>query len=184
MKTWTLGASLLLVLWGWAGRAQTPPHSLPGPVAPAAEETAILADSTMVPAPDAVRAAGGEVDTSVTFSIVTGSRLYPEWREENRVHLNETFYIGDTEFSARVTRFLPDFIIDQGQFLSASSALNNPAVHIYVYGDSGAVDSTWAFQNFPPHFSPNSFWSFQLKEVNGYKADSPSVPPTVTKEEK
>ena len=131
----------------------------------------------MVPAPTAVRIAAALVDTGLAFVIETRSRLYEGWKEESRVGLNEPFFLGDTELTARVTRFLPDFRIDRGQFVTASSTLLNPAVHIYVYGDSGVTDSTWAFQNFPPHFSPRSFWSFQLKEVIGYQSDSLSAAP-------
>jgi hypothetical protein len=52
-----------------------------------------------------------------------------------------------------------------------------------VYKEGAAVDSSWAFLNFPPHFSPRSFYTFQLKEITGYAfgpraaAAQPGSPP-------
>ncbi len=68
--------------------------------------------------------------------------------------------------------------------LNLSEAMNNPAVQVFVLADTGAVDSSWAFLNFPPHFSSKSFYSFQLKEVLGYKGPSskPETPKVSEKE--
>ncbi|HET9234719.1 MAG TPA: hypothetical protein VFP10_11320 [Candidatus Eisenbacteria bacterium] len=107
-------------------------------------------------------------DTSWVFDMVAGSRLYPDWKEEHAVKLNEPFLLGDTPFRAKVTRFLPAFRIENGKPDNWSLEMLNPAVRVFVYSDSGAYDSTWAFKNFPPHFSPKSFFTFQLKEVRGY----------------
>lgn len=115
------------------------------------------------------------VDTTIQFSIQVGNRLYPEWKEDLHVRVGERFYLGDTEFNGEVRKFLPDFRIIDGKILSLSNAMNNPAIQVFVWADSGAVDSSWAFLNFPPHFSPNSFFTFQLKEVRGYEAP-PSTP--------
>jgi len=107
-------------------------------------------------------------DTAWVFTVVAGSRLYPDWSEEHTVRLGEEFFLGDTPFRGRVDRFLPDFKLSGGTVENWSREMENPAVHVYVYGDSGAVDSVWAFRNFPPHFSPRSFFSFQLTEIEGY----------------
>jgi hypothetical protein len=107
-------------------------------------------------------------DTNWVFNLIAGSRLYPDWKEEHSVKLGETFYLGDTPFHAQVARFCPDFGIAEGKVENWSLAMNNPAVHVFVYSDSGTVDSAWAFKNFPPHFSPKSFFTFQLKDVQGY----------------
>jgi hypothetical protein len=175
------GAALfvLLLLFGIGATPVMAPRAMP----PGGGEEPFVPDSTMVPAPTAARMAASPADTGFVFVIETGSRLYPEWKEENQVRLNQIFYIADSKFSARVTRFLPDFRIDQGQFVSASDSLLNPAAHVYVYGDSGAVDSTWAFKNFPPHFSPRSFYSFKLKDVIVPAAASSATPPAVETKE-
>lgn len=138
--------------------AQAPPESNPVPPPP---------EFTPVPPP---------ADTSLVFLIENGSRLYPDWKEEHRVRLNQSFHIGDTQFQATIAAFFPDFKIVDKKPINASLQMNNPAAHVYVRSDSGAVDSTWAFLNFPPHFSPRSFFTFRLKEVLGY-ADSAASPP-------
>ncbi len=125
------------------------------------------------------------VDTTIQFVIQAGNRLYPEWKEDHTVHIGEKFFLGDTPLMGSVRQFLPDFRIIDGKILSLSAAMNNPAIQVFVLADSGAVDSSWAFLNFPPHFSSKSFYSFQLKEVRGYAA--PPTPPGAaegTKKEK
>jgi len=117
-------------------------------------------------------------DTAWIFTVVAGSRLYPDWSEEHTVRLGEEFFLGDTPFHGKVDRFLPDFKLAGGRVENWSRDMENPAVHVYVYGDSGAVDSVWAFKNFPPHFSPRSFFSFQLTDVEGY-----TPPPAAVDEE-
>ena len=107
-------------------------------------------------------------DTSVVFVIETGSRLYPDWKEEHQVRLQEEFFIGDTAYKGVVREFMPDFLIENGKIVSMSDSLRNPAVHVFVLADTGITDSAWAFRNFPPHFSARSFFTFQLKEILGY----------------
>jgi len=121
--------------------------------------------------------APAQPDSGLAFRVEIGSRLYPEWREEQRLHLGELFYLGDSEYTARLRRFVADLRIgEKGEILSASADLANPAVQVFVYHDSTTADSTWAFLNFPPHFSPRSFFTFQLKEVVGYRP-GPKAPP-------
>jgi len=113
------------------------------------------------------------VADSLSFSLEVGNRLYPEWKEAHDVGMDEMFYLGDTEYTAAVERFIPDFRIIDGRPVSFSDSLANPAAYVFVYGDSGAVDSSWAFLNFAPHFSPKSFFTFRLLEVKGYRSSVP-----------
>lgn len=116
-------------------------------------------------------------DTTLQFVIEAGNRLYPEWKEEHTVHIGEKFFLGDTPLVGTVKQFLTDFRIIDGKMLNLSAAMNNPAVQVFVLADTGAVDSSWAFLNFPPHFSSSSFYSFQLKEVRGYEGPSSKPDP-------
>lgn len=119
-------------------------------------------------------------DSNLVFVIEVGSRLYPDWAETTRVHLHEPFHIGDTEFTGVVSEFLPDFRIIDGKIVSVTDQMANPAAHVFVHGDSAAADSSWAFLNFPPHFSPRSFFTFQLTEVIGYEPPLREAPDSVT----
>lgn len=121
-------------------------------------------------------------DTGVVFGIEAGSRLYPDWKETHRVHRDELFYLGDSPMVARVKDFLPDFRIIDGKPRSVSDTLGNPAVHVFVYADSGAVDSVWAFLNFPPHYSERSFFTFRLTGITGLP-QGPVVPPDPARRE-
>lgn len=116
--------------------------------------------------PDSVVAV--EPDTTWRFRLEVGSRLYPDWKEEHTTRFEEDFYLGDTELVARVVRFVPDFRLKDGEVVNWSNELANPAAFIYVVADTGAVDSVWAFLNFPPHYSARSFFSFKLLDVTGY----------------
>ena len=112
-------------------------------------------------------------DTTLVFRVEAGHRLYPDWHEEHQVGLGEEFWLGDLPFRAVIRSFMSDFKIIDGKIVNPSPDLENPSVFLVVLGDSAAVDSSWAFLNFPPHFSPDSFFTFQLKEVHGYEPAKP-----------
>jgi hypothetical protein len=118
---------------------------------------------------------GAAVESTLTFTVEAGNRLYLDWKEEHTVALRDTFYLGDSEFTAVVESFLPDFRIVDGKPVSLADTLGNPAVHVFVLADSGAVDSSWAFLNFPPHFSARSFYTFQLKQIIGFRPKEPAA---------
>ena len=107
-------------------------------------------------------------DSGLVLQVEVGSRLYPGWKEQLRLRLGELFYLGDSEYTARIEEFLPDFRIIDGKFLTLSQELKNPAARVVVYHDTTAADTSWAFLNFPPHFSARSFFTFQLKEIAGF----------------
>jgi hypothetical protein len=123
----------------------------------------------VAPARAASDAFAVDADPRLAFVLELGNRMYPDWKETRRVRLDEPFIIGDTEFSAVVTKLMPDFLILDGKPRSVSAELKNPAVRVLVSKNGAPADSAWAFLNFPPHFSPRSFFTFQLKEVVGYK---------------
>jgi hypothetical protein len=110
------------------------------------------------------------------FILEAGNRIYPDWTEEHRVHAGERFTLGDTRNEAVVAGLYPDFRIIEGKITSVSDSLNNPAIRVFVRRDGAVVDSTWAFLNFPPHFSPKSFFTFRLKEIQGWTGPRASVP--------
>jgi hypothetical protein len=161
--------------------ATTPPP--PGHPAPATPSAPKAADANVQPATDPRGGATAAADTSATplypivevvpdssvsFALQAGSRLYPDWKEDHRVRIGERFLLGDTPSSAEVRRFLPAFLIVDGKKINTSRDMLNPAVQIFVYEEGAVTDSTWAFLNFPPHFSARSFFTFQLKSVEGY----------------
>jgi len=127
---------------------------------------------------EAVVPAGPAPDTLTVLGIEAGSRLYPDWKESHQVRIGEIFFLGDTPLVASVREFFPDFRILEGKPVNWSDSLGNPAAHVFVYADTGAVDSSWAFLNFPPHFSPESFFTFRLTEIVGHSG--PAAPDSET----
>lgn len=123
-------------------------------------------------------------DSKLVFIVEVGSRLYPDWHETVHVRLFESFFLADTDLTARIERFVPDFrISDSGEIISHSQNLANPAIHVITHGDSASSDSTWAFLNFPPHFSRDSFFTFQLKEIQGYESPTSAHEPALKRED-
>ncbi len=174
-SVWCAG---LIVLSGAAWAAESPPPPLP--TQPSEIDTTIFPLVDFVPDTTIVQ------DTSLVFALEIGSRLYTDWKEEQKVRIGERVFIGDTEFAAAVEGFLSDFRLVDGRAVSASSEMKNPAAHIITFKEGAAVDSTWAFLNFPPHFSPKSFFTFRLLSINGVgpggvaatsAADTSAAPP-------
>jgi hypothetical protein len=141
-------------------------------VVPAAE-TAGDSAATTPAAPTAPPPAPAEPDTSARFRLRVGSRLYEKWSEEHVVARRELFFLGDTDLTASIRRYFRDFKIKDGVPFDAAPEPNNPAVLVVVTRDTTAVDSVWAFRNFPPHYSPRSFFTFQLLDL-----DSTAAPPS------
>lgn len=112
---------------------------------------------------------------ALVFVLECGSRLYPDWKEQRRVHVGEHFVLGDTRNEAVVDALYPDFRIVEGKATSISDSLGNPAIRVLVQRDGAVVDSTWAFLNFPPHFSPKSFFTFQLQDIQGWTGPGAAV---------
>ncbi len=144
--------------------------------------TTIFALLLLLLCPNATAAAASaatvEPDTSLSLRVEVGSHMYTTWHEQLRVRLGETFFLGDSEYTARIDRFLPDFRIIDGEFTSVTRQLANPAARVIVYHDTTATDTTWAFLNFPPHYSARSFFTFKLLEIDGYvTADSSAATP-------
>jgi hypothetical protein len=186
MRRLLIAVGLGLLVWGWATAAR--PENAPPDSAGVSREAApdSAASKPVAPAPDSAAAAilrslpkstGPEAgadtaalaDTTLSFDLEVGNRMYPKWKEAHTVKLGQAMYLGDTPYTARVSGFMPDFKIANGKPVNFSMQMKNPAVHVLVFKEGAAVDSSWAFLNFPPHFSPKSFFTFQLKEVRGYE---------------
>jgi hypothetical protein len=91
-------------------------------------------------------------------------RVFADFMEEDKVRMKEDFRIGDTDYTARVVEFVPDFTLDMktGKVKSRSNELKNPAARIIVKQRGVPRDTTWAFLNFPPHFAPKNILAFQI----------------------
>jgi hypothetical protein len=103
---------------------------------------------------------------AVTFDI--HHRVFPNFFEQSRVRLKQSFAIGDTKYSARVVRFVPDFDLNlkTHKVVSITNEPNNPAFQVIVREKGVPQDTVWAFLNMPPHFARNSMLAFQVRRID------------------
>lgn len=101
------------------------------------------------------------------MSLTIGHRAFTDFRDRVSVKLNETFRVGDSEYSAKVVEFQPDFTMDlkSHRITSRSQDPKNPAAKLYVWKNGAPDDTSWAFLNMPPHFGRNSMLAFELTRV-------------------
>jgi hypothetical protein len=95
-------------------------------------------------------------------------RVFHDFADEQRVKLNQEFIVGDTEFTARIVQYVPDFSMDlkSHKIVSLSPHPNNPAFKIIVRKSRVPQDTTWALLRMPPHFARKSLLAFQVARVD------------------
>ncbi len=113
----------------------------------------------------AAKAVGPQL-SSVT--LIIRHRVFHDFVERSQVRLKQDFPIGASDYSARVTEFVPDFDMDlkTRKVTSRSVEPKNPAFHIVVREKGAPVDTTWAFLHLPPHFTRKSLLAFQVQRID------------------
>jgi hypothetical protein len=101
-------------------------------------------------------------------SLGVRHRVFPDFAEKCEAVMGKSFQIGDTRFSATVTDFEPDFVIDlpTHSITSRSIEPQNPAFRLIVREQGQPQDTTWAFLNMPPHFARNSLLAFEILRID------------------
>jgi len=129
---------------------------------PAASGTAPAAKPST---PTAKPGAGPKLKT-VTLAI--RHRVFHEFADQQAVVLNKDFPVGDTEFTARVVQYVPDFAMDlsTGKVVSRTQEPRNPAFRIVVRQGKDYRDTTWAMLSLPPHFARNSYLAFKVMRID------------------
>ncbi len=117
------------------------------------------AASGAAPAPD-----GGAASLPDSVTVRMIHRVFTSFADTQTVRPGEEFYVGDTEYSAVIEDFTPDFgITPDGTVIARSKVAHNPAFRVKVFKDGAPVDSVWAFlETSPPHFRRNSLIGFQV----------------------
>ncbi len=103
---------------------------------------------------------------SVTLGI--RHRVFQDFRDMQQVKLNQDFLLGDTEYSARVIQYLPDFQMDleRRKVFSLTDEPRNPAFRVVVRKNKVPHDTSWAFLKSPPHFGARSYFAFQVLRID------------------
>ncbi|MBI3008722.1 MAG: hypothetical protein HYY56_04330 [Candidatus Omnitrophica bacterium] len=71
-----------------------------------------------------------------------------DFAEEHVVKFGEDFFISDTDYSAKVIKFIPDFVMNEKtkKVSSRSKKPNNPAVMVRVYYKGKFLYDSWVLQ--------------------------------------
>lgn len=103
---------------------------------------------------------------SVTIAI--RNRVFHEFADQQTVVQGKKFIIGDTDFSARLVQYVPDFAMDlsSGKVVSRSNEPKNPAFKLIVSEKGKPQDTTWAMMSLPPHFTRRSFLAFKVMRID------------------
>lgn len=100
-------------------------------------------------------------------SLGVRHRVFADFAEKSEAPMGKVFQIGDSRYSATVTDFEPDFVIDlpSHSITSRSTEPRNPAFRIIVRDQGVPEDTTWAFLNMAPHFTRNSLLAFEILRI-------------------
>jgi hypothetical protein len=113
-----------------------------------------------------------------TVTLRVFHRVFHNFTEDDKVVLNKEFPIGDTDFTATIIEYVPDFAMVMGpgphKVVSRTNEPNNPAFRIEVKDKGAVTDTTWAMLSMPPHFARNSLLAFQVRRID-FKGHSPIV---------
>lgn len=132
--------------------------------------------------PDSGKAAYDKPLKVKTVTVLMGHRIYTDFHDIQTVPLGKDFQVGETDYTARVVEFVPDFAIDgkTHKVVSRSSVPRNPACRIIVRENGVPKDTSWAFVNYPPHFSRRALISFRVVRIEFFNAPAISVVPDTT----
>lgn len=130
----------------------------------------LLIAVTLVPAAHGRTKAPAPARAPKLASVTLGirHRVFHDFREVQTVRLNREFPLGDTEYSARVIQYLPDFQMDleHHRIFSLGDQPRNPAFRVVVRKAGAPHDTSWAFLKSPPHFGARSYFAFQVLRID------------------
>jgi hypothetical protein len=112
-------------------------------------------------------------------TLIVRHRVFHDFAEQITTRLTAPFPISDTDYSATVDRYVPDFAMDfkNGRVISRTAETNNPAVRVIIREKGVATDTTWALLDMPPHFGRKSMLAFQLTRLD-YASGKPIIAKT------
>jgi len=110
-----------------------------------------------------------------TVTLAMRHRVFKNFSDVQTVSLMKEFLVGDSDYSARVVRYVPDFSMElkSGKVVSRSNQPKNPAFQIIVREKKVVQDTTWAFLNMPPHFGRKSLLAFKIARID--YVDAPPI---------
>ena len=103
-----------------------------------------------------------------TVTLVIGHRVFPDFVDHQKVKLNQDFQVGDTDYTARIVQYVPDFAMDMNsrKILTRSPEPKNPAFKIIVKQKKVPQDTTWAMLHMLPHYTKKSMLAFRVDRID------------------
>jgi hypothetical protein len=97
-----------------------------------------------------------------TVTLHVFHRAFEQFHDRVEAQYRREFRVGDTDYTATVVEFVPDFTMDlkTRKVTSRTQEPNNPAWRLIVRKRGVPQDTTWAFLNMPPHFARKSLIAF------------------------
>ena len=94
-------------------------------------------------------------------------QVFGKFHERVIVGMRDEFRIGDSDYTARIIKFVPDWSMGLKDFkvYNRSNEPNNPGFRIVVREKGVVRDTVWALLNMPPHFAPRSMLSFKVLKI-------------------
>jgi hypothetical protein len=102
---------------------------------------------------------------TVTFHVF--HRVFQDFRQRVTTPLKQDFRLGDTDQTARVIEWVPDFTMDlkTRKITTRGTEPKNPAFRVIVRKAGVPQDTVWAFFNMPPHFAAKSLVGFMATDI-------------------
>ena len=100
-----------------------------------------------------------------SITVRVSHLLYPDYHQIVTVKMLEKFPLGDTDLSAAVVEFVPDFAVDtvSHKVVPGSQTLRNRAFRIVVTQKGEKKEEHWAFfKASVPHFTRQSGLVFEI----------------------
>lgn len=128
--------------------------------------------------------AGGVKVKSVTLQV--SNRIFTSFHDKVVAVPNKEFRVGDSEYTAKVIRFEPDFSLNLKTHAIASKSPepNNPAFQIQVSRNGAVKDTVWAFFNMPPHYGVRDVLAFTATRIEFTNHATLAAPDTTAKGER
>jgi len=141
-----------------------------------ARDTLSAAELKRLDLPPAPAAPMGRPPKVTLVGLDVRHQVFGHYRERVVVGMRDDFRVGDSDFTARIIDFVPDWAMGLQSFrvLSRTNEPNNPAFRIVVHEKGQVRDTVWAFLHRPPHFARNSMLSFKVFRIEF--ADHAAIP--------
>ncbi|HYJ34496.1 MAG TPA: hypothetical protein VE326_14935 [Candidatus Binatia bacterium] len=128
----------------------------------------VIAALALLGAAPAAKPKPGAAPKLKSVTIAIRNRIFHEFADQQQVLPGKPFTIGDTDYSAKMVQYVPDFAMDisNGKVISRSNEPKNPAFKIIVSQKNKPQDTTWAMMSLPPHFTRRSFLAFKVMRID------------------